>query len=497
VRLGADYDRITPQRDLMAISLAGSYQNIGNILAGRPMEVVESQSQRGSSSIQTLSLFLQDTWRILPRLTLTYGTRWELTPVPADHLTTATPGAALPVGAPGGPLTGSASSNSSNIWATRYTQFAPRVGAAYLLSPHSVLRAGWGIFYDLSFSVATDPINGTPFNRWEFNAATPIGATPVASAIPGYSFAPDLRLPYSTEWNVTYEQALTPSDVVSLAYVGSSGHDLLRREGTPAIGTRIAQQIVATNHGASSYNGLELQYRRRLARGLQGLASYTWSHSLDNASWDSGLYFVQPGITASRDWASSGFDVRSSFNAALSFDLPRSGHSLLRDWSIEGILRVRSGFPIDVLADQNVLGLGFDNVTRPDLAQGVPVWIQDGSAPGGRRLNPAAFMAPTGQQGDLGRDAVTGFGLAELDLAVRREFRLWNESKLQLRFEGFNALNHPAFADPVPFLNSPLFGQSTSMLNFMLGSGSPHSGLTPAFQIGGARTLQLSLRFRF
>jgi hypothetical protein len=497
VRLGADYDRLTPERNRMAISLAGSYLDIGDILAGRPMDVVESQSQQGSSSIQTLSLFLQDTWRIFPRLTLTYGTRWELTPAPADHLTPATTGAAFPVGALVGSPTGSSNVHLSNIWATRYTQFAPRVGAAYLLSPHSVLRAGWGVFYDLSFSVATDPINGAPFNRWEFNAATPNVATPVVRAISGYSFAPDLRLPYSTEWNVTYEQALTPSDVVSLAYVGSSGYDLLRREGILAAGVRTAQQIVATNHGASSYNGLELQYRRRLARGLRGLVSYTWSHSLDNGSWDSGLYLAQPGITASRDWASSAFDVRRSFNAALSFDLPRSGHSLLQDWSIEGILRVRSGFPIDALVDQNVLGLGFDNVTRPDLAPGVPVWIQDCSAPGGRRLNPAAFMAPAGQQGSLGRDAVTGFGLAELDLAVRREFRLWNESKLQLRFEGFNALNHPAFADPVPFLNSPLFGQSTSMLNSMLGSGSPHSGLTPAFQIGGPRSLQVSVRLRF
>jgi hypothetical protein len=507
VRLGADYDQLTPERDRLSVSLAGRYQDIGDILAGRPMEVVDSQSQRASSSIRTLSLFLQDTWRILPRLTLTYGTRWELTPAPAYGPASAA-GPALPVGPlppppgfstpissmPGSP---SVTASSGKIWATRYTQFAPRVGAAYLLSPHSVLRAGWGIFYDLSFSVATDPINGAPFNRWEFNAATPTAPVPVASTVPSYGFAPDLRLPYSREWNVTYEQALTTSDVVSLAYVGSSGHDLLRREGTLGAGTVTAQQIVATNHGASSYNGLELQYRRRLARGLQGLVSYTWSHSLDNASWDSGLYLVQPGITASRDWASSAFDVRRSFNAALSFDLPRLGHALLRDWSMEGILRVRSGFPIDVLVDENVLGLGFDNVTRPDLARGVPVWIEDGSAPGGRRLNPAAFTTPAGQQGNLGRNAVTGFGLAELDLAVRREFKLSKESVLQLRFEGFNALNHPALADPVPFLNSPVFGQSTSMLNFMLGSGSPHSGLTPAFQIGGPRSLQMSLRFRF
>ncbi len=63
--------------------------------------------------------------------------------------------------------------------------------------------------------------------------------------------------------------------------------------------------------------------------------------------------------------------------------------------------------------------------------------------------------------------------------------------------EAYNALNHPNFADPIPFLASPLFGQSSSMLNLMLGTGSPGSGLAPIFQAGGARSLRFVLRFRF
>ncbi len=100
-------------------------------------------------------------------------------------------------------------------------------------------------------------------------------------------------------------------------------------------------------------------------------------------------------------------------------------------------------------------------------------------------------------QGSLGRNAIAGFGMAQVDVALRREFRLSDRRRLQLRLEAYNLLNHANFADPVSYLNSPVFGQSTSMLNLMLGSGSPGSGLAPVLQTGGPRSLQGSFRFQF
>jgi hypothetical protein len=118
--------------------------------------------------------------------------------------------------------------------------------------------------------------------------------------------------------------------------------------------------------------------------------------------------------------------------------------------------------------------------------------------PGGRRLNRAAFReAPEATQGSLGRNTISGFGMAQLDLALRRDFPLDAQRSFELRFEAFNALNHPNFADPTAVLVNPLFGQSASLLNLMLGTGSPASGLAPMLQIGGARSLQASIRFRF
>jgi len=254
---------------------------------------------------------------------------------------------------------------------------------------------------------------------------------------------------------------------------------------------------LATNHGSSDYHSFEAQYRRRLARGVQALVSYAWSHSIDNSSTDAGLYWAGAGVTASGDRASSDFDVRHSLTAAFTYESSGRGR-LTRGWAVDGMFRARTGFPINVLNTEQYTGVSFENIFRPDLLLGQQVWISDASAPGGRRINPDAFLAvPNFQQGNLGRNALSGFGMSQLDLALRREFFRTERRSLQLRIEAFNALNHTNFADPVRFLSSPLFGQSSSMLNVMLGTGSPASGLAPIFQAGGARSLQVALRLRF
>src|SRR5262249_60718818 len=104
---------------------------------------------------------------------------------------------------------------------------------------------------------------------------------------------------------------------------------------------------------------------------------------------------------------------------------------------------------------------------------------------------------PQPTQGTLGRTLRAVSGMEKVDLALRPESRWSEHRRIQLRIEAFNLLNHANFADPTPYRNSAVFGQSTSMLNLMLGSGSPGSGLSPILQAGGPRSLQGSLRFRF
>jgi hypothetical protein len=498
LRLGIDYQRLNPSRETAADSVMGRWDSLAAIASGIPPLVMSVRAEQASALVETLSVFVQDTWSVTPRLNLTYGLRWELTPPPALRQPSATvnPASAAAVSTVATPPGLGVLATNDELWKTRYAQFAPRFGAAFRAGRSSVIRAGWGIFYDVAFSTALDPINGFPFNRWQFGSGN---ATTIAASTPsfGFRYASGLRLPYTEQWNIAYERMFGTSHFVSASYVGSSGRRLLRYEGLPQPGSALAEYIVATNHGQSNYHGLELQYKRRLARGLQAFAAYTWSHSIDNGSSDSGIYLAAP-LAGAR--GSSSFDVRHNFTAALTYSIARTGTGrtarLFSGWETSVLLRARSGFPIDLLTTVNFLGLGFDDFRRPDLVPGEPVWIPS-AVIGGRSLNPAAFSYPKGSQGTLGRNAIAGSGMSQIDLAVERRFALARTLFLDLRLEAYNALNHPNPADPVRFLDNPLFGSPASMLNLMLGSGIARSGLAPAFQTGGPRSLQAQLRLRF
>jgi hypothetical protein len=100
-------------------------------------------------------------------------------------------------------------------------------------------------------------------------------------------------------------------------------------------------------------------------------------------------------------------------------------------------------------------------------------------------------------QGDLGRNALNGFVIVEVDLTVRRQFRLEAWIGLRARADFFNIFNHPNFGPPTNYLSSPLFGQSTQMLGASLGSGGQNGALNPLYQIGGPRSVQLALKLVF
>ncbi|MCW5978328.1 MAG: TonB-dependent receptor [Bryobacteraceae bacterium] len=485
LRLGYDSRLYAPERRDRSYALSVIAESLNGLLALPDLWIATAAPQSRRSRLTEFSTFAQDTWRVHPRLTATFGLRWEYARAPRL----------------GGDGSGYAFPDQTEIWHTRRTNFAPRAGLAYRPSSKDtmVVRAGWGLYYVMSPSIATDLINGGPFSLTQY--FNPRNAP--FSTLLTYGFAPDLRLPAVHQWSLTVDREIAGRDALSIGYVGSSGTDLLRREFSGVDGSQTFWLALATNHGQSSYHGLQAQYRRPMARGVQALATYSWAHSIDNSSSDSLLHRVGPGISAPNDRGASDFDVRHSLTLALTFESAARPHGafaarLLRGWGVDGILRARSGFPITVLNSEYSLGLGFTNVFRPDLAPGQPVWIADPSSPGGRRLNRAAFQL-TGplDQGNLGRNAVRGFGMNQVDLALRREFKFAERRTLEVRLEGFNVLNHPNFADPARYLSSPLFGESPSPLSFMLGTGSPGSGLTPALQTGGARSLQAALRIRF
>jgi hypothetical protein len=457
------------------------------------------------SKLLTQSGFLygQDTWKISPRLTLTYGLRWELDPAPSGRGSTTLASwknvgdtSLVALASPGTP-----------VWATTYGNFAPRIGAAYAFGPHSdwVVRAGWGIFYDLGVGQAATLGTAFPnsFSQSSAGVSVPIPDPtpylPTASLQPpypgAYGFSPHLELPRSYEWNLALEKSFAGHQAISATYVGQVGRDLERNAGYFQPNSNFSSYFyLTTNQARSNYNALQLQYRRPVSSHMQALANYTWSHSLDNSSNDviSGTNTV---IGAASDYASSDFDVRQSFSGAFVFSVPDVQGPLswtIRNWSLDAIAVVRTGFPFsgEILVASPLLGYAY---IRPDLVAGQPLWIRDASAAGGRSLNPAAFATPPGgHQGNEGRNDIKGFGLVQADLSVARRFPISERASIQFRVDAFNVFNHPNFANPeaiIPF--GPLELKSTSMLNHGLG------GLNPLFQEGGPRSLQLSLRLSF
>jgi carboxypeptidase family protein/TonB-dependent receptor-like protein len=488
--LGADYRRLEPRRRDHSNSLNIMAENLDSLLTGRTLWYATGERLDAGTRLTEIGLFAQDTWRLNGHLTATFGIRWEFSAVPRLN-PDETEHSLRPVAYlfPG----------QTEIWRRRGANLAPRLGIAFrpVSEGRTVLRAGWGLYYDSSLSVATDLVNGGPFSISQYGGAS----SGLVARLLSFGFEPGLRLPVVEQWNASIERAFAGSNTVSIAYAGSSGRRLIRREMGGPESTPTLWVALATNHGYSDYHGLQFQYRKSMSRRIQATVAYTWAHSLDNSSSDSGLHWVGKGISSDR--GSSDFDVRHALASTISYETPRrAGGSALRALvggvGVDAIVRTHTGFPITVLGSEQAMGLSFANVFRPDTNGWQPAWVPDPSAPGGKRLNPEAFRAaPALTQGSWGRNALTGFGTSQIDLALRRGFSFGEQRSLDLRIEGFNILNHPNFADPVRYLVSPLFGESPSMMNLMLGTGSPGSGLAPIFQSGGARSLQVSLRLRF
>jgi hypothetical protein len=520
VKAGVDYRRLLPVYGPVRYVQAYTFDGVGGVLAGSAANVLTAASSKTNrnSRATNLSVYAQDTWSPRARLTLTYGARWEVNPAPhlADSdealtLTSADP-SAMAFAPPGTPM-----------YRTTYDNIAPRLGAAYRFDEGSgretVVRGGWGLFFDLASPAVINNLSQTfPFTaRRSFNnVAFPTDPTLLAppTVAPGapadflVAADPNLRLPYTHEWNVAVERALGASSTVSVSYVGASGRRLVLQERVLSPTPQFQVVSLGTNRGHSRYDALQVKVTRRLTNGLQSLISYTLAESQDNVSNDSipvlPLFRADPDA----DWGPSDFDVRHTLSGAVTYQVPEPASAspwrmLGRGWSVDAVFVARSALPVNVLTGTTAFSTS--NALRPDRVSGAPLYLDDDAVPGGRRFNPAAFTRPpvdaTGEplrQGTLERNALRGFGMSQVDLAVRRDIRLAGRSNIELRAEVFNLLNRVSLGPPTNTLLSGLFGQSTRTLASSLGGGGVvGGGLSPLHQVGGPRSVQLAVRIAF
>jgi hypothetical protein len=514
LKFGVDYRRLAPRNNPAPVRLVANFANVANAINGR----VSSFSVSGNDELELLvnnfSIYAQDTWRVDRRLTLTYGLRYEINPAVRG----ANGRELYTVRGLDNPATLALAPAGTPLYKTTYDNFAPRVGAAFRLfetaGRETVLRGGFGVFYDLGAGVTADA--SFPYSRLRFGSASNFPLTPAQTAPTPFSLTPpftallrvadpNLKLPRVYQFNVGVEQSLGANQTLTATYLGALGRRLLRQEDLQNPNANFATTVFVTrNLAESDYHALQLQFQRRLSRGLQALVSYSFAKSLDNASSDSATLPRADRLDPRLDRAPSDFDVRHSFSAAVTYNIPApfesgAGRAILGGFSLDAIYTARSATPVDVSFFRN-LGFGFIPL-RPDLVSGAQLYLDEANAPGGRRFNPAAFLRQTAnRQGTLGRNALRGFPVSQLDLALRRQLKLTERVNLQLRAEAFNVLNRPNFSNPVGDLDSAFFGQSTSMYGRGLSdaaTGGSGGGFNSLYQTGGPRSLQFAARLQF
>jgi hypothetical protein len=530
MKFGVDYRRLSPfsrpNTYNQFIELAGvtcpapPSPCTGNALSGTAEFALVTSLQSDSLLGRNLSLYAQDAWKLTPRITLTYGLRWDINPPLKGKDLANQP---FTVTGLNDPATIALAPRGTPLYDTTYGNVAPRVGIAYQLRQianwATVLRGGFGIFYDLGSGSlggvssyfpyqAGNFFVGVPFPLSSQNAAPPVITTgpPVNTILVA---DPHLKLPRTYQWNFALEQSLGSSQSFSLTYIGAIGRKLLRTTNLvpdPSVNPNFQSVSVTNNSATSDYHALQLKFQRRFSRGLQALASYTFSHSIDIASTDAAANYLNTpggGGYQSVDRGDSDFDIRHSFTAGVTYDLPAPGtNKAVREafggWSLDTFILARSAPPDDIIGALYFGPGGTALYPRPDLVPGVELELFSSQYPGGKIFNSAAFTEPAlGTQGNFGRNVLRGFGATQVDLALQRQFHLTERFNLRFRSEFFNIFNHPNFGNPNNNLTDPLFGHSTQTLASSLGSGGANGGFNPLYQIGGPRSIQLALKLQF
>jgi hypothetical protein len=460
------------------------------------------------------AFFAQEDYRVRPNITLNLGLRYELVTVPTEvngkitNLRTVTD-SKLTVGEPW-------HSNPS------LRNVAPRIGVAWdpFKDGKTSVRAGFGVFYDeilpkyYVFSGALNP--PFMFRSSLTNATLPL-APLVGTKNPG-NVLPlvqtvnfDLQSPYLIQYNVSVQHALPGNLDITVGYAGSRGNNLIRIgeanlapfhidpngrtvfDGTTKDATgqntccrrnpNFLGIFQRTTDAQSFYNSFQVSAIKRYSHGLRAQLSYTFSHSVDDASginsqdFNNNVQYVSNWYQRQTDRGLSAFAVKHNLAANWTYDLPFAQSAtgvkaaFLGGWQLNNIIAVASGPPFTVRLGFNRSGnlntTSFSANDRPDSVPGVNPII---GAPD-QYLNIKAFaLPPVNTQGNLGRNTLIGPGLVAIDASVSKMFRLDERRALQFRAEAFNLPNHPNFAIPsglTSFTNatgaaSPTFGKITA-----------------------------------
>jgi hypothetical protein len=478
-----------------------------NFLQGLPTD----GGQRAGNTLRHTSenshgLYLQDSFRMTPRLTLNFGVRWDYFGVVNEKNNLFY-------------RFDPASSNlvpAGQLYDKDLNNFAPRVAFAYDLTGKgkTVVRGGWGMFYD---AFAQDIFLGHfPWNCFFCPGPAYAGVGPAAisslgitggaldpntpvfsGASPSPEFfgaSKNLPAPYVQNFNLNVQQSITNKAVLQVGYVGTKGTKLFRfRDINQPSQAQITAADLACNcinsygvprqfpnalpfyinmeesQASSIYHALQTSFRLSAWHGLSSQVNFVWSHSIDDAS-DSEDFIpnqAQPqnSLNPTAERGNSSFDIRRRFTWNFAYEIPKMGGSFakLKDgWGFDGVVNLQDGQPFHLNyffeGDYSGAGQGFD---RPDVVGP----IHYGSLPN-NFLDLTSFAVPctftaggdgseascvpgTRHFGNLRRNSLKGPSFKEFNFSIFKNTALGEKVNFQLRAEFFNLLNHPNFSSPI------------------------------------------------
>ncbi len=497
-------------------------------------------------------VYAQDEWKLRPNLTLSVGLRYDTFPLPNFTQGTISGwdwktgewligGSKLPPAcdtaqaAPCIPGDGNLAKLAfgDKIRLADYPgirnpirdNFGPRVSAAWSPTPKTVLRGGYGLYFDTESSTAQEAQNS--FGAWPSNNSIDrtyngigVSATTVkdvdssvlaavTSGVPWgtvtYFWDPKKKNAASHQWNIDVQRELRANLLMTVAYVGSVGRRLdlnLAANTSPTPGPGTAAEVnsrrpfsyygrdtlYGTDLGRNSYNALQVKVDKRFSDGLQGLISYTWSKVMDNGTdgWYSGNPQNPYNLTAEHGVSNS--DRTHILRISGIYELPfgkgkrwaKSGPAayLIGGWQFNTINTLQTGTPVVLSVSGDIANVGnlVKNYARPNVI-GDPS-LSDRSM--NLWFNTAAFAVPVLSFGNAGRGLVRNPAFYNSDLSLFKNVPIKESVTLQLRVEAFNAFNiqNPGNANGNASTGNRNFGRITSV------SGSP-------------RDVQLALKLTF
>jgi hypothetical protein len=509
--LGLSSDPIV---DSLADFYTGGAQDFNDCCTSVSVDTGNTQRTTYNNGV---SFFAQDDYRLAPKFTLNAGLRWEyFGPLSEKNnllSNYASDGTLAMVGTHG----------LNGLYRRDLHDFGPRIGFAWNALKDTVVRGGYGVYYDYvpqdllianftnSAGVATNPIGPKAVLPMNFNSAAFNGTDTtdpimtVNTSGPYDIFATPLKFhsPYIQNFNVNVQQKLAENASFEIGYVGSKGTKLVRL--TDANEPNAQDVRPNPNFGAidlltpissSNYNALQTTLNLQNTHRVSGFATYNWSKSLDDASdgidFAPAVAFPQDPSNLRAEHGPSCFDTRHRFTAAVNYDVPawQALGKFGSGWQLNWIASLQSGRPIPIVTADDTSGRYYFN-QRPNVVPGInPIVPNWNSTTGYLNLN--AFSQPAdGTFGDLGRNSIYGPGYKNLDFSFTKSTQMTERLGMQARVEFFNILNHPNFAQPnhviVPGGSSG--GELTQ---------TPDVAQTnPGLGGGGPRVLQLALKVTF